>query len=199
MSQYFTILRSTESLFKEKGSKFIGLAYPVRSEEEIKRRIAEVRSTYHDARHHCFAWKLGMDLQSSRANDDGEPSHSAGDPILGQISAHELTNVLVVVVRYFGGTKLGVGGLINAYKTAADEALSLTDRLQIFEMREVSLEFKYPQMSAAERLIADFGIEVTDRDFKESCVISGLIKKDRIEAFLGSTEQHYNMKISIAK
>ncbi|MEQ9007162.1 MAG: YigZ family protein, partial [Ekhidna sp.] len=120
MSIYHTIKEKSEGLYKEKGSKYLAFAYPVKSEVEIKEIQESLRKEYYDARHHCFAWVLGMDDQSYRANDDGEPAHSAGDPILGQIRSFELTNVLVVVIRYFGGTKLGVGGLINAYKTATE-------------------------------------------------------------------------------
>src|SRR5690606_7725476 len=120
---YRTIAQPAEGLYKEKGSKFIALAYPVYTEEEIKDRLAELRKKYYDARHHCYAYMLGADKSRYRANDDGEPNHSAGDPILGQIRSADLSNVLVVVVRYFGGTKLGVSGLITAYKTATADAL----------------------------------------------------------------------------
>ena len=116
---FLTISGKSEGLYKDRGSKFLSFSFPVSSEEEINQRLDEVRKKYHDARHHCYAWMLQPDQSKSRANDDGEPNHSAGDPILGQIKSFELTNTLVVVIRYFGGTKLGVGGLINAYKTAA--------------------------------------------------------------------------------
>lgn len=199
MSEYCTIQDTTESLFKEKGSKFIGIAYPVNSEDEIKHKLEEVRKDYYDARHHCYAWVLGLDEQKIRANDDGEPSHSAGDPILGQIRSNELTNILVVVVRYFGGTKLGVGGLIHAYKTAASEALINAKKKILFEKRGVSFSFEYPQMSIVERLILDFGIEVDERNFQESCSISGTIRKDNIPSFLIATKENYNIKILIEK
>src|SRR5689334_14470624 len=118
MSTYsiLTLKSDGKGIYKEKGSKFLGFAYPVSSESEIKERIASLKSEYFDARHHCFAWILGPEKKQFRAFDDGEPNHSAGDPILGQIRSRNLTNVLVVVVRYFGGTKLGVGGLIAAYR-----------------------------------------------------------------------------------
>ncbi|MDF1559251.1 MAG: YigZ family protein [Bacteroidales bacterium] len=120
---YKTIDTETKGLFKAKGSRFIAHAIPVSSQEEIKRRLVELRKEYHDARHHCYAWVLSPDRQAWRVNDDGEPSGTAGKPILGQINSRELTNILVVVIRYFGGTLLGVSGLINAYRTAAAEAL----------------------------------------------------------------------------
>lgn len=199
MSNYFTIESFAEGLYKDKGSKFIGLAYPVISDKEIKNKLEEVKKIYHDARHHCYAWILGLDDQSTRANDDGEPAHSAGDPILGQLKSYGLTNVLMVVVRYFGGTKLGIGGLIHAYRTAADEALSMAGRRQIFEMSRVLFSFDYPQMSIVERLIVDFDVEVLERNFVESCHISGVMKKDNVELFLSSTHEYFNIKISVEK
>src|SRR5690242_5641679 len=120
---YQTIEKSSDSIYKEKGSRFLAFARPVSSESDVKKVLESLRKEYFDARHHCFAWILGPEKKLFRAFDDGEPNHSAGDPILGQIRSRNLTNVLVVVVRYFGGTKLGVGGLISAYKTAASDAL----------------------------------------------------------------------------
>lgn len=197
MSEYNTIQKRTEGLYKEKGSKFLAFAYPVTSEEQIKEIQEELRKTYHDARHHCYAWVLGMDNQQWRANDDGEPAHSAGDPILGQIRSFELTNVLVVVIRYFGGTKLGVGGLINAYKEATVVALSKAKKIEIFETRELEMRFPYDMMSIAERLITDYNINVVDRDFQLACKITGSIKKDHIEDFKTKTGDLYTMEFKI--
>jgi uncharacterized YigZ family protein len=121
---YLTIKSPAEGLYKEKGSKFIAFAYSIASEEEMKEKLHELKKKYFDASHYCFAFVLGADKAKYRAFDDGEPNHSAGDPILGQIRAKNLTNVLVAVVRYFGGTKLGVSGLITAYKLAAEEVLN---------------------------------------------------------------------------
>ncbi len=120
---YRTIQKSATGSYKEKGSKFLAFAFPVTSESEIKENLAALRKEYFDARHHCFAWMLGAEKKLFRSSDDGEPNHSAGDPILGQIRSTNLTDVLIVVVRYFGGVKLGVGGLISAYKAAAEDAL----------------------------------------------------------------------------
>lgn len=122
---YKTIAAPAEGLYKEKGSKFISLAYPVQSEGQIKEIVAELKDKFYDARHHCYAWMLGADKKNFRANDDGEPSSTAGRPILGQIQSNDLTNILIVVIRYFGGTKLGVSGLINAYREAAADALCM--------------------------------------------------------------------------
>lgn len=120
---YKTIAKRSEALYKEKGSKFIGIAFPASNEDDFKTALESIKNEYHDARHHCYAFKLGMDENNYRYNDDGEPSNSAGAPIYGQIQSFNLTNIGIVVVRYFGGTKLGVGGLISAYRQAAKEAL----------------------------------------------------------------------------
>lgn len=197
MSTYYTIQSKTDGLFKEKGSKFLAFAFPVQSEEEIKEIQDQLRKEFYDARHHCYAWILGMDEQSWRANDDGEPAHSAGDPILGQIRSFELTNALVVVIRYFGGTKLGVGGLINAYKTATEEALSKAIRIKIFETSSITMKFPYDMMSVAERLVSDFDIQVSERDFQLSCTIHGIIKKDALAEFHQKTTELYNMSFEI--
>lgn len=197
MSTYYTIYSKTDGLYKEKGSRFLAFSYPVTTEEEVKEIQEDLRKQYYDARHHCFAWILGMDEQTWRANDDGEPAHSAGDPILGQIRSFELTNVLVVVIRYFGGTKLGVGGLINAYKTATEAALTKAKKQVIFETKTITMKFSYDAMSAIERLIVDFEISVIKRDFQLSCEIHGSIKKDLIPAFEEKTADFYTVKFEI--
>lgn len=197
LSSYHTIHSKTEGLYKEKGSKFIALAFPVSSEVQIKEIQENLRKEFYDARHHCYAWVLGMDDQSWRANDDGEPAHSAGDPILGQIRSFELTNILVVVIRYFGGTKLGVGGLINAYKTATEEALSKVRRVEIFETVNLKISFDYDTMSLVERLVADFDIEVMERDFQISCTLHCRLKKDLIDQFKEKITDLYNIQFDI--
>lgn len=169
---YKTIQGSSEGLFREKGSKFVALAYPMQSEKEIKAKIAGLRKTYHDARHHCYAWRLGSDYDQYRVNDDGEPSGSAGKPIYGQIQSRDLTNVLVVVIRYFGGTLLGVGGLINAYRSAASDAL---DQARIVERKvyaRLRLGFEYPQMNAVMKVIKDFRLEAEHQQFDLHCTMT---------------------------
>jgi uncharacterized YigZ family protein len=183
-------------LFKEKGSKFLSYAYPISNEEDIKKHQEELRKVHYDALHHCYAWVLGLEDQSFRANDDGEPNHSAGDPILGQIRSFELTNVLVVVVRYFGGTKLGVGGLINAYKIATEDALRKSAKEKIFETVQVELKFPYDIMSNVERLLSDFDIEVVKRDFQLSCRVEGILKKDLIDDFKEQIKDLYTLDIT---
>jgi uncharacterized YigZ family protein len=166
---FFTIKSIGQGIYKEKGSKFLGFAYPVLSEAEIKEKIASLKSEYFDARHHCFAWMLGSEKNQFRAFDDGEPNHSAGDPILGQIRSRNLTNVLVVVVRYFGGTKLGVGGLIAAYKAAAEGAL----RNSIIIEREVivrtTLSYDYSVTADVMRMVKEFDMTIVAQEFEQQC------------------------------
>lgn len=174
---YRTIAQPAEGLYKEKGSKFIALAYPVYSEEEIKETLAELRKQYYDARHHCYAYSLGADKSRYRANDDGEPNHSAGDPILGQMRSADLTNVLVVVVRYFGGTKLGVSGLINAYKTATAEALANATVVEAYETVLLQAQFEYPQMNDVMSLVKEYDLAVKEQDFALDCRITLEVRK----------------------
>ena len=199
MSRFFTVKNEAEGLYKEKGSKFLSFAFPVSSEEEVKARLDELRKKFHDARHHCYAYVVGMEDQAYRANDDGEPSHSAGDPILGQIRSFELTNVLVVIVRYFGGTKLGVGGLINAYKKAAEEALMKASKKEIFEEVEVLFHFPYALVSSVERLITELDISVIDRDFQEDCRIKARMRSQLMDQLENKTSDLYNLQMSITQ
>ena len=170
-SEYRTIAEPAEALYKEKGSRFLAFAYPVSDEEDIRQRLAELRKHYYDARHHCYAWMLGPDKSRFRANDDGEPNHSAGDPILGQIKSKDITNVLIVVVRYFGGTKLGVGGLIAAYRTAAEEALKNAQIIQKKVMCRVEIRFPYASTTDAMRLVKEFDMQIMQQQFDETCLL----------------------------
>lgn len=169
---YLTFSIISEGLFKEKGSKFLAFAYPVKTEQEVKDILEILRKKYFDARHHCYAYMLGKNRDIFRANDDGEPNHSAGDPILGQIRSHSLTNVLIVVVRYFGGTKLGVGGLINAYKTAAAESISNNQIIEAEDRQELILHFGYPEMNQVMKLVKDYDLEIAAQKFDNNCEIN---------------------------
>lgn len=155
---YLTIQSNAEALFKVKGSKFFAFAFPVSGEEEIKTHLHSLRKKYFDATHHCYAYMLGPEKKLFRAVDDGEPAHSAGTPILNQIKSKGLTNVLVVVVRYFGGTKLGVSGLVQAYKQAAEEALLAADKIEIEITSEIKVEFEYEAQPEIMRLIKEFNL-----------------------------------------
>jgi uncharacterized YigZ family protein len=152
---YLTIEAATEGLFKDRGSRFIAKALPVTSQEEIKNILSGLKKEYHDARHHCYAWMIGPDRQAWRTNDDGEPSGTAGRPILGQINSRELTNIMVVVIRYFGGTLLGVSGLINAYRTAAADALEKAVIVEKYIMQKWAISFPYAAMNDVMKVLRD--------------------------------------------
>lgn len=194
---YRTIAQPAEGLYKEKGSKFIALAFPVYSEEEIKEMLTELRKQYYDARHHCYAYSLGADKSRYRANDDGEPNHSAGDPILGQIRSADLTNVLVVVIRYFGGTKLGVSGLINAYKTSAAEALANADIIEAYETVLLEAHFEYPQMNEVMSLVKEHDLAVKEQDFALDCRLILEVRKSLQEEITGKLENIEGASVAI--
>jgi uncharacterized YigZ family protein len=169
---YKTIASPSEGLFREKGSRFISFAYPVEDEAQISQRIADLKKRYCDARHHCFAWRLGADMEHYRANDDGEPSGSAGKPILGQIQSRDLTQILVVVVRYFGGTLLGVGGLIRAYRSAAADALDQAVKVEKKVESQLVLQFGYHEMNAVMKVIKEFDLEFENQQFDLECTLT---------------------------
>jgi len=166
---YLTIKAFSQGLYKEKGSRFIALAYPVTTQEEIKIILDNIRKVHHSARHHCFAWMLGQDRQTFRANDDGEPSGSAGKPILGQINLFELTNILIVVVRYFGGKLLGVSGLINAYRSAAESALNESEIIEQYIQDYFELIFPYSSINDVMKVIKDEVISQSKQKFEIEC------------------------------
>ena len=163
---------SPESLFKDRGSKFFGYAFPVTSEGDIDNCIQQLKKQHHTARHWCYAWQLGKSYDRYRANDDGEPSNSAGMPIYGQLQAFDITNVLVVVVRYFGGTKLGVGGLIQAYKAAAQETLTHASILEKTIDESLTITFEYPKMNTVMRIIKDEKLRIVSQEMQLSCEIT---------------------------
>lgn len=181
---YRTIKSPSKGLYKEKGSKFLAFASSVSSEEEIREQLDHLRKEYHDARHFCFAWRLGNNMERFRVNDDGEPSGSAGKPIFGQIQSRDLTNILIVVVRYFGGTLLGVGGLIRAYRSAASDALdqALIIELKVYE--RVKLEFGYEQMNSVMKVIKDMDLEFENQDFDLACSLTLKVWTRRMDRLL---------------
>jgi len=173
ISKYHTLNAPSESLYKEKGSKFFGYAFPVYSEEDVKEKLEEVRKVHNAARHHCYGYRLGVGAEERyRANDDGEPSNSAGKPIYGQLLSAEITNVLIIVVRYFGGTKLGVGGLISAYKIAAKEAIDAGEIVEQEIMNYYKINFEYPEMSEVMNFVKQQKLDVISQVFETSCEIS---------------------------
>ncbi|MCF6361324.1 MAG: YigZ family protein [Cyclobacteriaceae bacterium] len=172
---FFTISTNGTGLYKEKGSKFLGFSYPVQSLQHVNERLAELRKEYHDARHHCYAYMLGAESKDCRANDDGEPNHSAGDPILGQIRSLKLTNTLVVVVRYFGGTKLGVSGLIHAYKIAAEAALKNSTVAKKYITVPLHISYNYTSTNEVMKLIDLFNLNIINQEFSERCSLEATI------------------------
>ena len=181
---YQTIDKPAEGMYKEKGSRFLAFAYPVDNEGEVKARLQELRKIYFDARHHCFAWMLGPEQKSFRANDDGEPNHSAGDPILGQIRSKNLTNVLVVVVRYFGGVKLGVGGLIAAYKLAAEDALKNAIIVEKEVLINFTIQYDYNATPEVMRMVKDFELRISQQEFEDKCSMRGEMALKMKEKFV---------------
>lgn len=193
---YKTITKpSSEVLFKDRGSKFFGYAFPVTSEEESKKHLEQLRKHHHSARHWCYAWQLGKQYENYRANDDGEPSNSAGMPIFGQLQSFDVTDILVVVVRYFGGTKLGVGGLIQAYKTAAQLALEASVIVEKTIDEEFLLKFDYAEMNTVMRIIKDENLTVIRQKKELDCEITISIRKKDSERIFRLFENTYKVDI----
>ena len=174
---YLTIAKESEGLYKEKGSRFIALAYPVRTEEEVKQHVADVKKKYYDARHHCYAYILGANKDAYRMNDDGEPSGTAGRPIHGQLLSKDLTDTLIIVIRYFGGIKLGVSGLINAYKTAAKDALDNNTIVEKFVEEDYQLRFPPLSMNKVMQLLKRETVKITDQQYDNDCIIRFTVQK----------------------
>ncbi|HPD96106.1 MAG: YigZ family protein [Bacteroidales bacterium] len=181
---YKTIEAPSEGLYKEKGSKFIALAFPASSEEQVKEVLDELRKSYHDARHHCYAYSLGARGDKWRMNDDGEPSGTAGKPIYGQLQSFEVTNILAVVIRYFGGTKLGVSGLINAYKTATHDALANAKVITKTVNDIFKLTFGYTVMNDIMRIIKETDVEIKSQNFDNVCSIVTSVRQKQVDEFL---------------
>ena len=181
--RYLTIAGEAEGIYKDKGSKFLAFAVPAESIEDVKEQLEQFRQRYHDARHVCYAYMLGAERQDYRANDDGEPSGTAGRPILGQINSRQLTNILIVVVRYFGGILLGTGGLITAYKEAAADALSRAEIVEKDVMIGKTLRFPYEKMNEVMRLLKETQAVITRQDFDGECIIECNIKLSYADRF----------------
>lgn len=181
---YKSILKPSTGLFKDKGSKFLAFAYPLKTEEEAKNYVGQLKKEYHDARHHCYAYRLGAQKTVFRVNDDGEPSGTAGKPILGQILSNDLTNILIVVVRYFGGTLLGTSGLIQAYKESSADAIKNAAIIDCFVYSNVRVKFDYIQLNAVMKVIKDYEIEPSEQLFDTECNILLKIKKEKEEMVL---------------
>lgn len=196
---YNTIKQASEGIYKEKGSKFITYAYPVTNEKEIKELISSLKKEYYDARHHCYAYMLGADKKEFRANDDGEPSSTAGKPILGQILSNDITNILIVVIRYFGGTKLGVSGLIHAYKTAAADAISNAEIIEKTVNDIYNINFDYLVMNDVMKIIKEDQPEQLGQDFNLTCKITLSIRQTEVKKIIEKFSKIDSVKTDFIK
>ena len=192
---YLTIVSSSEGIYKDKGSKFLSFAFPVSSVEEAMHLIDGKRKEYHDARHVCYAYMLGKDRINFRTNDDGEPSGTAGKPILGQINSKQLTDILIVVVRYFGGVLLGTGGLILAYKNAAMEALAVAKIEQRVVERTYTVMFDYAAMNEVMRVIKDNQLTICSQTQTEKCKLLIAVRQSIEEQVVKRLSQIRSLKI----
>ena len=184
MSDFFKTIKSTsQGLYKEKMSKFISFAVPVESAEEAKAVIKKYQNEYHDARHVCWAYMIGTARNEFLSSDNGEPSGTAGKPILGQINSFELTNIVIVVIRYFGGIKLGTSGLIVAYREAAAEAIRASEILECHEQATVKFTFGYLSMNDVMKIIKTEELKVVSQEFDNSCSMTVQLNADKVEPF----------------
>lgn len=196
---YQTIESPVESLIKDKGSKFFGFAYPVQDEEDVKQKLESLREIHPKATHHCYAWRLGLDQHHYRANDDGEPSGTAGKPILGQIDSFQLTNCLVVSVRYFGGTKLGVPGLIAAYKASAKETLMSAQVVQKELFAKFELHADYQYLNRVYQWVQQNEGQILEQILTDDCVVRVEVPLRNEQAALGAAASYYPITIQKMK
>ena len=192
---YKTIIAPTEGTYKEKGSKFLSFAVPVSSADEVKEIVKNYRKEYYDSRHVCYAYMLGTDRKEFRANDDGEPSGTAGRPILGQINSRELTNILVIVVRYFGGILLGTGGLVVAYKEATTDALNQAEVIEKTVDESISILFDYVLMNEVMRIIKDTNAQISSQSFENQCEMQLSIRKQDAGLLSAKLAKIYGLQI----
>jgi uncharacterized YigZ family protein len=193
---YYTIEKSGSAEFKDRGSKFIAIAQPIATVEEFKQALNEIKKLHPKATHHCFAYRLGLDGNAFRVSDDGEPSGTAGRPILGQIDSKGLTGVLVVVVRYFGGTLLGVPGLINAYKSAASLALQITPLVQKQVEKEFVVQFDYTRIGEIMALAKQYNCRVVKQEMQLFCNMTLAIPKNRVTEVSYKLQELKNVELS---
>ena len=181
---YKSIASESRGLFKDNGSRFIAHAYPVETEEEVKEIVAALKKEYYDARHHVYAYRLGYLGDKFRANDDGEPSGSSGRPVLGQIDSNELSDILVVVVRYFGGIKLGIPGLIRAYKTATADAIANAEIVEKIACKRYKVHFGYMGMNSVMKVFKDMGLDQKNQQFDMECSMETSVRLSQVDTFL---------------
>jgi len=194
---YNTIASKGEGLYKEKGSKFIAYAFPLNTEDSVKALLDQFHKEYHNARHICYAYKLGYDENAPyRINDDGEPSGTAGKPIFGQILSHELTDILIIVVRYFGGTKLGVSGLINAYKSAALEAIEAAGIVECIRYASLSINYDFALTNEAMRVVKDHNLKISEQTYDTACHLRVEIRLSEYDRVKGVFDNIYGITIN---
>ena len=184
LDSYKSIAAPSEGLFKDNGSRFIARAYPVETEEEVKEMVASLKKEFYDARHHVYAYRLGYKGDRFRANDDGEPSGSSGRPVLGQIDSNGLSDILVVVIRYFGGIKLGIPGLIRAYKTSTADAIANAEIVEKIASRMYRVSFGYMGMNSVMKVFKDMGLELKNQKFDMECSIDTSVRLSQVDTFL---------------
>ena len=192
---YIEIKESTTGSYKEKGSKFISYTFPVYSEIEVKNNLEAVKKIEYAAQHHCYAYVIKSDKSLQRTNDDGEPSSTAGKPILGQILSNNLTNILIIVVRYFGGIKLGTPGLIQSYKEATNQALLKAKFITKTLKEEYEVRFKYPEINNVMRLVKEFNLEIINTNFQMECVLTFRVPKSNSQKILESFNKNHKLSI----
>ncbi len=196
---YKVVTTPGEGLYKEKGSKFFAEAFPVHSEAEVKAKVAEIKKKYFDAKHHCYAFIIGPDKSCYRSSDDGEPSGTAGKPILNQILSKDLTNVCVVVTRYFGGQLLGVPGLINAYKTSAREALDNCGVIEKTVDEVYSVSFGYPLLNEVMRILKEENLEQRNTKFELDCYLEIAVRKSISNKIVDKLDRIYGVEVNYLK
>lgn len=192
---YKTISETAEGIYTEKRSKFLAFAIPAGSHEEIKSYIDQFQKEYYDARHVCYAYMLGHERKDFRANDNGEPSGTAGKPILGQINSNELTDILIVVIRYFGGIKLGTSGLITAYKAAAAEAIANADIIEKTVDKDITISFEYPFLNDVMRIIKEEGPVILEQSFEMDCLLTLRIRRSMMERMRSRLEKVETLRV----
>lgn len=195
MDTYFSIKQETQTIYKEKGSKFLAFAFPVENEEAIKERLSVLRKKYYDATHHCYAYLLGKEKKVFRANDDGEPNGTAGLPILNQIRSKGITDILVVVVRYFGGTRLGASGLINAYKTASTEVLAQAEVVEKILTQTLQIHFDYHLTNEIMKLIKENEATIEKQTFEDRCKICLRIREKQYDNLVKHLRKLKNVEV----
>lgn len=197
MDEYKTISKDCSGSFKDKGSKFLAFGFPVSNVNEIKEHNKNLKKKYHDARHHCYAYRLEAGDSAYRMNDDGEPSGTAGKPIYGRIVANGLSNVLIVVVRYFGGTLLGASGLIRAYKAAAEDCINNANTVVRTIDVDFTISFRYEQINSVMRIVKEFGIKIKHQKFGTTCTVGASIRRNSYEKISGKLMKIEDLRLIV--